>query len=57
VQIAAQSGGADLNLPNPDLAEKAALQFTRAARKGAENQMLFDAMTRWMVEKDPSFLD
>ena len=57
VQIAAQSGGAKLLVPSTERAEKAAAQFTRAARKGNENQMLFDAMTRWMLEKDPSFLE
>jgi ribulose-5-phosphate 4-epimerase/fuculose-1-phosphate aldolase len=55
VQIAAQSSGARLTLPEPAIAQRAADQFTATARKGAQNDMLFAAMMRWMDDKDPGY--
>ena len=57
VQIAALAGGAKVIIPREELAVRATGQLSRTARNGAENRMMFDAMTRWMVDKDPSFLD
>jgi len=56
VQIAALAGGARVIIPREELAIKATGQFAQTARNGVENRMMFDAMTRWMVDKDPSFL-
>ena len=57
VQLAAQAGGtAKLSIPDEKLAIRATGQFLQAQRSG-ECNMLFDAMTRWMIDKDPSFLD
>lgn len=55
VQIAAQSSGARLTLPAPEIARRAADQFTATARKGSQNDMLFQAMMRWMDDKDPGY--
>lgn len=57
VQVAAQNGGAKLILPARPVAEKCAGQFWRANASGKQNGMLYDAMTRLMIEKDPSFLE
>ena len=57
VQVAALAGGAPVIIPREELAIKATDQFARTARNGVENRMMFDAMTRWMVDKDPSFLE
>jgi ribulose-5-phosphate 4-epimerase/fuculose-1-phosphate aldolase len=57
VQVAALAGGARVVIPREDLAIRATGQFERTARHGAENRMMFDAMTRWMVDKDRGFLD
>ncbi len=57
VQIAAQAGGAALVLPPHEVALRSARQHRAACEKGVENRLLFDAMTRWMLDKDPSFLD
>ena len=57
VQLAAQCAGVPLRVPPRPVAEKAARQFARASSSGGENDMLFDAMTRWMVDKDPGFLE
>ena len=56
VQVAALAGGARVILLREELAIRATNQFARTARNGVENRMMFDAMTRWMVDKDPSFL-
>jgi ribulose-5-phosphate 4-epimerase/fuculose-1-phosphate aldolase len=57
VQIAALAGGAKVILPREELAIRATGQFDNTARQGTENRMMFDAMVRWMVDKDPSFLE
>ena len=56
VQVAAQAGGAVLNLPPHAVALRSAAQHKAACDKGVESKMMFDAMTRWMTDKDPSFL-
>lgn len=55
VQIAAQAGGA-VSLVSQSIASRAAGQFAAAQGPGGEDEMLFDAMRRWMVAKDPTFL-
>jgi len=55
VQIAAQAGGA-VRLVSQGIASRAAAQFAAAQSTGGEDEMLFDAMRRWMVAKDPTFL-
>lgn len=57
VQVAALAGGARVIIPREELAIRATGQFARTARNGVENRMMYDAMTRWMVDKDPSFLE
>jgi ribulose-5-phosphate 4-epimerase/fuculose-1-phosphate aldolase len=57
VQIAAQAGGADIRLVPEGIASRAAGQFAAAQTNGGEDAMLFDAMRRWMIAKDPTFLD
>jgi len=58
VQIAAQAGGMQhLALVGKDVARKAAAQHQRALERGVEPEMAFAAMKRWMIAKDPSFLD
>jgi ribulose-5-phosphate 4-epimerase/fuculose-1-phosphate aldolase len=56
VQIAAQAGGAQINLVPENIASRAAGQFAAAQTSGGEDELLFDAMRRWMVAKDPGFL-
>ncbi|HTI66279.1 MAG TPA: class II aldolase/adducin family protein [Caulobacteraceae bacterium] len=55
VQIAAQSSGAPLLFPDIAIARRASRQFDDAARKGAENAMLWAAMTRWMDSLDAGY--
>jgi ribulose-5-phosphate 4-epimerase/fuculose-1-phosphate aldolase len=57
VQVAAQAGGAELLLPPHAVALRSAGQHKAAQDRGVESRMMFDAMTRMMIEKDPSFLD
>ena len=57
VQIAALAGGARVIIPREEIAIRATGQFAWTARNGVENRMMFDAMMRWMVDKDRSFLD
>jgi ribulose-5-phosphate 4-epimerase/fuculose-1-phosphate aldolase len=57
VQVAALAGGTKVIVPREELSIRATEQFTRTARNGVENRMLFDAMTRWMTDKDPSYLN
>jgi len=57
VQIAALAGGARVIIPREEIAIRATGQFARTARNGVENRMMFDAMMRWMVDKDRSFLE
>jgi len=57
VQVAASAGGAELNFASKEAAVRCAHQHARALLKGKESKMLFDAMMRWMKERDPSFLE
>ena len=57
VQVAALAGGTRVIIPSEQVAIRATGQFDRTARNGVENRMLFDAMTRWMLDKDPGFLE
>lgn len=57
VQIASLAGGAAPRLVPDAVAQRAAAQFARAQTAGCEDDMLFDAMRRWMIDKDPSFLE
>ena len=55
---AAQAAGArGLNLAPREVALHSKAQFDRVRQRGDENRMLFDAMRRTMLAKDPSFLD
>lgn len=57
VQVAAQGAGqAGLLHPLREAALRSATQHAAALAKGVEPSMVFDAMTRWMTEKDPGFL-
>jgi ribulose-5-phosphate 4-epimerase/fuculose-1-phosphate aldolase len=56
VQIAAQAGGAALRIPPREVAMKSAGQFARANTDGGEYELLFAAMRRWMLDKDPGFM-
>lgn len=56
VQVASQAGGAELLIVPGSVAQRAANQFARAQTAGGEDDLLFGAMRRWMVDKDPSFL-
>src|SRR5258708_16218202 len=54
VQLAAQSSGARLHFPSSEIAARAAMQFDQSARQaGAQNELLFGAMRRWMNEIAP----
>lgn len=55
VQLAAQSSGAVLTFPDADVAARTGRQFSDTARNGPQNNLLFEAMKRWMEEKDPTF--
>jgi ribulose-5-phosphate 4-epimerase/fuculose-1-phosphate aldolase len=56
VQAAIQTAGAaSLAIPAA-IGEKAAAQFARAMDAGGEANLLFDAMQRWMQQKDPSYM-
>lgn len=55
-QIGAQTGGVDLNLAGKALQAKTSRQMKNAAGQGNTAQLLFEAMSRWMVDKDPGFL-
>jgi ribulose-5-phosphate 4-epimerase/fuculose-1-phosphate aldolase len=58
VQIAAQAGGSQqLALASREASLNSAAQHRRALEKGVEPAMAFAAMRRWMVAKDPSFLE
>ena len=58
VQIAAQAaGGAGLNVPSRAAALRSTVQHRAAMAKAVEPRMAFDAMTRMMLAKDPSFLE
>lgn len=55
VQIAAQSAGAPLLFPDQSIGLKAAAQHDGLARTGSQNQVLWQAMVRWMDDVDPSY--
>ncbi|MFL9921672.1 class II aldolase/adducin family protein [Paraburkholderia fungorum] len=57
VQIAAQVGGAKLHFPPQQAVENCAAQHRNVQTKGHESRMLYEAMMRWMCDKDPGFLD
>lgn len=57
VQIASQAGGARPRLVPAEIAAKAARQSHEQHIKGGDSEMLFAAMRRWMLDKDPSFLE
>jgi hypothetical protein len=50
------SGLAALNLPRREAALRSASQHAAAVQSGVEPTLVFGAMRRWMIEKDPSFL-
>jgi ribulose-5-phosphate 4-epimerase/fuculose-1-phosphate aldolase len=52
-QVAAMSGGAELNIPPPSVAAKVARQFTRPGRTAPENA--WAALLRMLDRADPSF--
>jgi len=54
VQLAAQSSGAKLNFPPPEIGEKTAVTSTTAMSR--LNALQWAAMRRWMEETDPSFM-
>jgi ribulose-5-phosphate 4-epimerase/fuculose-1-phosphate aldolase len=55
VQVAAQATGAVLVQPRGEIAERAAAQYDRTARRGDQNRLLWDAMLRWAWDLDPAF--
>ena len=71
IQTAALSGGSKLHLPDEKVMVHTAMQQEQIGRAGAASQgkpkngaeavgaseLLWQAMTRWMTEKDPSFLE
>lgn len=57
VQIAAQAGGTPLLLAPEPVAARASAQHAAATAGGVENRMVFEAMRRWMIDKNPDFLD
>jgi ribulose-5-phosphate 4-epimerase/fuculose-1-phosphate aldolase len=66
VQVLAQAGGGRLVFPGNDVARRTTQQIAgdsrkapnvqNTGRKGGVNQMMFDALTRLMIRKDPGFL-
>jgi len=57
VQASVHDTGAKTLPISSELAEKAAAQFERAMKEGGESRLLFSAMRRWMLQKDPSYLN
>jgi len=57
VQIASQAGGARPRLVPAEIAAKAAMQAERAYVEGTDADLQFAALQRWMLEKDPGFLE
>jgi ribulose-5-phosphate 4-epimerase/fuculose-1-phosphate aldolase len=55
VQVAAQSTGAMLIFPPPEVGLKAAAQHDGLARSGTQNQLMWQAMMRWMDRVDPGY--
>jgi hypothetical protein len=56
LQVAAQSTGAMLIQPRRDIAEPAASQYDRTARKGDQNALLWDSMLRWAWDLNKDFV-
>jgi ribulose-5-phosphate 4-epimerase/fuculose-1-phosphate aldolase len=56
VQVAAQATGVPLVRPRREIAEHAAAQYDRTARKGDQNTLLWEAMLRWAWDMDPGFV-
>jgi len=54
VQLAAQSSGARLNFPPPEIGEKTAVTSTTGMSR--LNALQWAAMRRWMEETDPDFM-
>ena len=54
-QIGAMAGGAELNIPPPDVAAKVARQFKRPARTAPDNA--WAALLRMLDRADPSYRD
>ena len=57
VQVAAQATGATLVQPRHEIAQHAAEQYERTARRGDQNTLLWEAMLRWAWDLDPGFAD
>ena len=71
IQVAALSGGSELHMPPQSVmdntrAQQARISQSSEASHGKKKEtgegagaatLMWDAMTRWMVDKDPSFLD
>jgi ribulose-5-phosphate 4-epimerase/fuculose-1-phosphate aldolase len=55
VQIAAQSSGAKLIFPDISIGRKAAAQHDKLARMGTQNNLLWEAMMRWMDSIDSTY--
>lgn len=55
VQVAAQATGAPLVQPRSEIAQHAAEQYERTARRGDQNTLLWEAMLRWAWDLDPGF--
>lgn len=55
VQLAVQGSGAATVVPPRAIGLKAAEQHTRLARSGTQNQLLWQAMVRWMDDLDPKY--
>jgi ribulose-5-phosphate 4-epimerase/fuculose-1-phosphate aldolase len=57
VQVAAGQMAGELVLAPPAASARAAQQHQAARERGVEPKLVFDAMRRLMLEKDPSFLE
>jgi ribulose-5-phosphate 4-epimerase/fuculose-1-phosphate aldolase len=71
IQVAALAGGSRLHLPDESVMSHTASQQQQVGQQGAASQgkpkgggeaagaaqLLWAAMTRWMIDKDPSFLE
>ena len=55
VQLAVQSAGAAVTVPAREIQLKSAAQHTQLARTDTQNQLLWQAMVRWMDDVDPSY--
>lgn len=57
VQAQASAGNQKLLYMAPEVAKIAAAQYAKASTSNEESALLFDAMKRWMYERDASYLD